>query len=118
MSRRADGYLRWSRLRQTPDGWRVLGERPPASEADMGAVLVTILRALADDSSEEEAKPLRRAAGSIGRSHEALSSTSPILRSTERVAISRHERLDGPRRGRAVLAAREPDVRRDWFKRP
>src|SRR5215216_2226471 len=63
----ASGYFSWWRLRPTPDGWRVLGEWPPTSEADMGAALVKILRALADDASEEEAKPLRRAAGSVGR---------------------------------------------------
>jgi hypothetical protein len=63
----AFGYFRWSQLRPTPDGWRVLGEWPPASEADMGAALVKILLGLADDASEDEAKPLRRAAGSIGR---------------------------------------------------
>jgi hypothetical protein len=33
----------------------------------MGAALVKILLGLADDASEDEAKPLRRAAGSIGR---------------------------------------------------
>jgi hypothetical protein len=34
----------------------------------MGAALAQILRALADDvKDEEEAKPLRRAAGSVGR---------------------------------------------------
>jgi hypothetical protein len=65
--REASGYFMWWRLRPTPDGWRVLGEWPPASEADMGAALVEILRALADDANEEEAKPLRRAAGSFGR---------------------------------------------------
>ena len=61
------GYFTWSRLRLRPDGWRVLGEWPPASKADMGAALVEILRALADDASEEESKPVRRAAGSVAR---------------------------------------------------
>jgi hypothetical protein len=65
--REASGYFTWWRLRPTPDGWRVLGEWPPASEDDTGAALVEILRRLAGDASEEEAKPLQRAAGSVGR---------------------------------------------------
>jgi hypothetical protein len=61
------GYFTWWRLRPAPDGWRVLGEWPPSSEADMGTALVHILRSLADTASEDEAKPLRRAAGSVAR---------------------------------------------------
>lgn len=61
------GYFTWWRLRPAPDGWRVLGEWPPSSEADMGAVLVHILRSLADTASHDEAKPLRRAAGSVAK---------------------------------------------------
>ena len=46
----------------------MLGEWPPAAEADMGAALVEILRGLAESTDDEsEAKPLRRAAGSVGR---------------------------------------------------
>jgi hypothetical protein len=40
------GYFVWVRLRPTADGWRVLGEWPPASEADMGAALTWMLEAL------------------------------------------------------------------------
>ena len=61
------GYFTWWRLRPTPDGWRVLGEWPPTSEADMGAALVHILRAMAEEAGDEDAKPLRRAAGSVGK---------------------------------------------------
>ena len=61
------GYFSWWRLRPAPDGWRALGEWPPSSEADMGAALVHILRALAEDAGDEQAKPLRRAAGSVGK---------------------------------------------------
>jgi hypothetical protein len=61
------GYFLWWRLRLTPDGWRVLGEWPPSSAADMAAALVHILRALAEGTGDEQAKPLRRAAGSVGK---------------------------------------------------
>jgi hypothetical protein len=65
--REAIGYFLWSRLRPTADGWRVLGEWPPSAKADMGIALVHVLRALAEQSEEGEAKPLRRAAGAAGR---------------------------------------------------
>ncbi len=58
--------VRW-RLRPTSDGWRVLGQWPPANEADMGTAIVEILRGLAEEAGAEEAKPLRRAAGSVAR---------------------------------------------------
>ena len=46
----------------------------------MGAALVKILLGLADDASEDEAKPLRRAAGSIGRLAGSVVATSEIRR--------------------------------------
>jgi hypothetical protein len=62
------GFFTWWRLRPTSDGWRVLGECPPAAEADIGTALVYILRGLAESSGDEtQAKPLRRAAGAVGR---------------------------------------------------
>lgn len=61
------GYFLWYRLRPTPDGLRVLGEWPPSAQADFGAALVHLLRDLAVTSDEEHAKPLRRAAGAVGR---------------------------------------------------
>jgi hypothetical protein len=64
--REYSGYFIWWRLRPTPDGLRVLGEWPPAAEADMGRALVYILRDLAEEGSDAEAKPLRRAAGAVG----------------------------------------------------
>jgi hypothetical protein len=61
------GYYVWWRLRPTSDGWRVLGQWPPANEADMGTAVVEILRRLANEASADEAKRLRRAAGSVAR---------------------------------------------------
>jgi hypothetical protein len=55
------------RLRLTPRGLRVLGEWPPSEEAQLGTALVQVLLTLADDAEEPEAKPLRRAAGAVGR---------------------------------------------------
>jgi hypothetical protein len=39
----------------------------PAEEAQLGAALVQVLLTLADEADEQEAKPLRRAAGAIAR---------------------------------------------------
>jgi hypothetical protein len=61
------GFFSYVRLRLTPDGLRVLGEWPPSEEAQLGAALVQVLLALADDAQEPEAKPVRRAAGAVGR---------------------------------------------------
>ncbi len=78
------GYFFWSRLRLAPNGWRVLGEWPPSSEADMGAALVHILRALAEEAAEEEAKPLRRAAGSVSTNWQSKAPHQDLPRLTER----------------------------------
>jgi hypothetical protein len=61
------GYFVFTRLRLTSDGLRILGEWPPAEEAQLGAALVQVLLTLADEADEQEAKPLRRAAGAVGR---------------------------------------------------
>jgi hypothetical protein len=61
------GFFRFARLRLPADGLRVLGEWPPAEEAQLGAALVQVLRTLADEAEEQEAKPLRRAAGAVAR---------------------------------------------------
>jgi hypothetical protein len=61
------GYFVYTRLRLAPNGLRVLGEWPPAEEAQIGAALVQVLLALAEDADEPEAKGLRRAAGAAGR---------------------------------------------------
>jgi hypothetical protein len=63
----AIGLFAYARLRLTPRGLRVLGEWPPSDEAQLGTALVRVLQALADDAEEPEAKPLRRAAGAVGR---------------------------------------------------
>jgi hypothetical protein len=63
------GYFFFSRLRLAPNGLRVLGEWPPSDQAELGTVLVHILRELAGEAENdgEEAKPLRRAAGAVAR---------------------------------------------------
>ena len=61
------GYFVYTHLRLTPRGLRVLEEWPPAEEAQIGAALVQVLLALAEDADEPEAKLLRRAAGAAGR---------------------------------------------------
>jgi hypothetical protein len=63
----AIGYFVFTRLRLAPDGLRVLSEWPPAEQAQLGAALVQVLLALADEAEEPDAKPLRRAAGAVGR---------------------------------------------------
>lgn len=61
------GLFVFVRLRLTPRGLRVLGEWPPSEGAQLGSALVQVLLLLADDADEPEAKPLRRAAGAVGR---------------------------------------------------
>lgn len=61
------GSFSYTRLRPTPDGLRVLGEWPPAEQAQFGAALVHLLGALADEADGEDVKSLRRAAGAVGR---------------------------------------------------
>jgi len=60
------GYFVWSGLRPTADGLRVLGEWPPGPEASVGTALVRVLRELAEQSNEPEAKAFKRAAGAVG----------------------------------------------------
>ena len=61
------GFFSYVRLRLMPRGLRVLGEWPPSEEAQLGTALVQVLLTLANDAEEPEAKPLRRAAGAVGR---------------------------------------------------
>ena len=61
------GYFYWSGLRPTADGLRVLGEWPPGPEASVASALVRVLRELAEQSDEPEAKAFKRAAGAVGR---------------------------------------------------
>ena len=63
----SSGYFYWSGLRPTANGLRVLGEWPPGPEASVGTALVRVLRELAEQSDEPEAKAFRRAAGAVGR---------------------------------------------------
>lgn len=57
----------WTWLRPTGDGLRVLGEWPPREEAALNDVLADVLRRLADDLPEEDARATRRAGSSARR---------------------------------------------------
>ncbi len=60
-------YSAWPRLRVSANGLRVLGEWPPYDSATLQRALVDLLRGFADELPEEEAQPVRRAAGGIAR---------------------------------------------------
>jgi hypothetical protein len=64
--REYSGYFIWWRLRPTPG--RLAGARRVAARGGggHGQGFVYILRDLAEEGSDAEAKPLRRAAGAVG----------------------------------------------------
>jgi hypothetical protein len=57
LERRNELVLRVGKAAPTPDGWRVLGEWPPAAGADLGRAMVLLLPTLADETEEPEAWP-------------------------------------------------------------
>jgi hypothetical protein len=61
------GHARWSSLRPTAKGLRVLGEWPPADAATVNVALAHILRAVAgsEELPEEDETAARRAAEAI-----------------------------------------------------
>jgi hypothetical protein len=61
------GHARWSALRPTADGLRVLGEWPPADPATVNIALAHVLRAVAgsEELPEADETTARRAAEAI-----------------------------------------------------
>ena len=63
------GYFAYVRMRLAPDGLRALGEWPPRDNSQLVPAVVSVLADLAQnaDDAGEDGKPLRRAAGAVGR---------------------------------------------------
>jgi hypothetical protein len=62
----------WSHLRITAQGLRVLGEWPDLDLVASAATFHHVLRKLAEDAPDEEKSALVRAAGSVGRTADAV----------------------------------------------